>query len=110
MSLRLMLSLLIQPKVIQLSGEHCICKRDNEGLPGTRVEWKGREVDSTVCFINLDELNLLKISLPWSKSAVSNVKRTFVTNVATGTSLSPHLLKIHYDKYWQGIFFKISPD
>jgi hypothetical protein len=39
-------------------------------------------------------------------AAVSNVKRIFATNVATGTSLSPHLLKIYYEKYWQGIFFQ----
>ncbi len=69
-----MLSLLIQLKVIQLSGEHCICKRDNEGLPGTCVEWKGIEVDSTVCFIDLGKLNLLKISLPWSKSLKQTVE------------------------------------
>ncbi len=33
-------------------------------------------------------------------AAVSNVKKVFATNLATGASLSPHLLKIDCVKDW----------
>ncbi len=40
------------------------------------------------------------------KSAVSNVKRIFATNVATGTSLSTHLLKIYWTSIGRVFFSK----
>ncbi len=49
------------------------------------------------CFVHNDgdrETELLSLSIP----ALSNVIKTFATNVATGAPLSPHLSKLHYGK------------
>jgi hypothetical protein len=58
--------------------------------------------------INLKQILHQKKHNCSTTSAVSNVKRIFATIVVTGTSLSPHSLKIHRYKYWQSIFFKSS--